>query len=63
MKKKVEIVLNLSERELAQLKELASRKGTSIDGYLEDALRMYLDGQLKLEEFDEFFKNEWTWEQ
>lgn len=61
MKKKVEIVLNLSERELAQLKELASRKEISIDEYLEDALRMYLNGNLKVEDFDEFLKKEWTW--
>ena len=61
MKKKVEIVFNLSERELAQLKELASRKEISIDEYLEDALRMYLNGNLKVEDCDEFFKKEWTW--
>ena len=61
MKKKVEVVLKLSENELAQLKELASRKEISIDEYLEDALRMYLNGNLKVEDFDEFFKKEWTW--
>ena len=61
MKKKVEVVLNLNERELGQLKELASRKEITIDEYLEDALRMYLNGNLKVDEFDEFLKNEWTW--
>ena len=58
MEKKVEIVLKLSESELDCLNRLAERAGKTTDEYLEDALRMYLDGQLKLEEFDDYLKKE-----
>ena len=54
--KKVEIKLELTEEELQKLKELSSKAAMTMDEYLENALRMYLHGDLVIEEMDEYLK-------
>ena len=53
---KVEIKLELTEEELQKLKELSSKASMTMDEYLENALRMYLHGDLVIEEMDEYLK-------
>ena len=52
--KKVEIKLELTEEELQKLKELSSKASMTMDEYLENALRMYLHGDLVIQEMDEY---------
>ena len=54
--KKVEIKLELTEEELQKLKELSRKASMTLDEYLESALRMYLHGDLVIEEMDEYLK-------
>lgn len=54
--KKVEIKLELTEEELQKLKELSRKASMTLDEYLESALRMYLHGDLVIEEMDEILK-------
>ena len=54
--KKVEIILELTEEELQKLKELSIKVSMTMDEYLENALRMYLYGDLVIEEMDEYLK-------
>ena len=54
--KKVEIKLELTEEELQKLKELSSKTSMTMDEYLENALSMYLHGDLVIEEMDEYLK-------
>lgn len=54
--KKVEIKLELTENELQMLNELSSKASMTMDEYLENALRMYLYGDLVIEEMDEYLK-------
>lgn len=54
--KKVEIKLELTEKELQKLKELSRKASMTLDEYLESALRMYLHGDLVIEEMDEILK-------
>jgi hypothetical protein len=55
--KKVEIKLELTENELQKLNELSSKASMTMDEYLENALRMYLYGDLVIEEMDEYLKS------
>ena len=55
--KKVEIKLELTENELQMLNELSSKASMTMDEYLENALRMYLYGDLVIEEMDEYLKS------
>ena len=52
--KKVEIKLELTENEMQMLNELSSKASMTMDEYLENALRMYLYGDLVIEEMDEY---------
>jgi hypothetical protein len=54
--KKVEIKLELTENEMQMLNELSSKASMTMDEYLENALRMYLYGDLVIEEMDEYLK-------
>ena len=54
--KKVEIKLELTEEELQKLKELANKASMTMYEYLENALRMYLHGDLVIQEMDEYLK-------
>lgn len=54
--KKVEIKLELTEEELQKLKELSIKVSMTMDEYLENALRMYLHGDLVIQEMDEYLK-------
>jgi hypothetical protein len=55
--KKVEIKLELTENEMQMLNELSSKASMTMDEYLENALRMYLYGDLVIEEMDEYLKS------
>ena len=55
--KKVEIKLELTENELQMLNKLSSKASMTMDEYLENALRMYLHGDLVIEEMDEYLKS------
>jgi hypothetical protein len=55
--KKVEIKLELTEEELQKLKELSIKVSMTMDEYLENALRMYLHGDLVIKEMDEYLKS------
>ena len=54
--KKVEIKLELTEEDLQKLKELSIKVSMTMDEYLENALRMYLHGDLVIQEMDEYLK-------
>ena len=54
--KKVELKLELTENEMQMLNELSSKASMTMDEYLENALRMYLYGDLVIEEMDEYLK-------
>ena len=53
---KVEIKLELTEDELQKLNELSNKASMTMDEYLENALRMYLHGDLMIAEMDEYLK-------
>ena len=54
--KKVEIKLELTENELQMLNKLSSKASMTMDEYLENALRMYLHGDLVIDEMYEYLK-------